>query len=197
MILPAFPGRSLLAFVERPRVVLSSPHPPAECGPRLETVTGRRPWNVAGFERRGRLPLQGRVSPALIRVGRRLPAGSRNNLEALFIGRIEQAPEGGTLVVGTVGPDPSIRILFVVFPIAWLLIGGGLLAGGLWSLVSGHPQLPDLLRIVIPLVIAFGYAWTLATGPAKVRREVQALLDELNVILDSTASFPDDAGRLG
>ena len=127
----------------------------------------------------------------------RRPASSRNNWEALFIGRIEQAPDGRTRVVGTVGPDPSIRILFVVFPIAWLLIGGVLLLGGLWSLVSGDPQLPDLLRIVIPLVIAAGYVVSLVTGPAKVRREIQALLDELNVILDSTASFPDDRACVG
>jgi ElaB/YqjD/DUF883 family membrane-anchored ribosome-binding protein len=30
------------------------------------------------------------------------------------------------------------------------------------------------------------------TGPANAQREVQALLDELAAILDSTASFPDD-----
>jgi hypothetical protein len=123
VILPAFPGRSLLAFVERPRVVLTSPHSPGECGRRLETVTGRRPWNVAGFERRGRLPLQGRVSPALTRVGRTQRANSRTNLDALFIGRIEQAPDDGTLVVGTlvvgtVGPDQSILILFVAAAVA-------------------------------------------------------------------------------
>jgi hypothetical protein len=195
--LPAFPGRSRLAFVERSRVVLSSPHAPGECGRRLETVTGRRPFNIAGFERRSRLPLQGRVSPAVIRVALDRPASSRNNWEALFIGRIEQAPDGGTLVVGTVGPDSSVLFLVVVFPIAWLLIGGGFIVGGLWSLVSGHPQLPDLLRIVVPLVIAAAYARSFVTGPAKVRREIQALLDELNAILDSTASFPDERAYVG
>ena len=195
--LPAFPGRSRLAFLERPRVVLSSPYPPADCGRRLEAATGRRPWNVAGFERRGCLPLQGRVSPAVIRVARTRRANRRTNLDALFIGRIERAPDGGTLVVGTVGPDPSIRILFVVFPLGVVLIGGGLLAAGLWSLVSGHPRLPDLLRIVIPLVLASVSAQDIVTGPAKAPREIQALLDELNVILDSTASFPDDRAYVG
>jgi hypothetical protein len=187
----------LLAFLGRPRVALASPYPPVECGRRLEAATGRRPWNIAGFQRASGLPLQGRVSPALIRVARRRPASSRNNLEALFIGRIEQAPDGGTLVVGTVGPDPSMLFLFVVFPIASLSIGGGLMAGGLWSLISGHPRLPDLLRIVIPLVIAFVYVQTLVTGPAKVQRETQALLDELNAVLDSTASSPDDSASVG
>jgi hypothetical protein len=195
--LPAFPGRSRLAFLERPQVTLASPYSPAECGGRLEAATGRRAWNIVGFQRASGLPLQGRVSPAVIRVALRYPASSRNNLEALFIGRIEQAPDGGTLVVGTVGPDPSILFLFVVFPIALLLIGGGLLVGGLWSLVSGHPQLPDLLRIVIPLVIAAVYVQNIVTGPAKVHREIQALLDELNVILDSTANFPDDRASVG
>jgi hypothetical protein len=50
------------------------------------------------------LPLPGRVSPALIRVAIRPPAGSRNSTVAWFIGRIEQGPDGGTLVAGTIGP---------------------------------------------------------------------------------------------
>jgi hypothetical protein len=178
-------------------VVLASPYPPAECGRRLEAATGRRPWNIAGFQRAGDLPLQGRVSPALIRVARRRPASRRNNLEAMFIGRIERARDGGTIVVGTVGPDPSIQFLFMVFPVAWLLIGGGLIAGGLWSLVSGHPPLPDLFRIVIPIVIASVYVQNLVSGPAKVQREIQGLLDELNSILDSTANFQGDRAYTG
>jgi hypothetical protein len=197
VILPAFPGRSLLAFVGRPRVVMSSPHSPADCGLRLETVTGRLPWNVAGFERRGRLPLQGRVSPGVIRVARTRRANRRSNLDALFIGRIEQAQDGGTLVVGTVGPDPSIRILFVVFPVVVLLIGGGFIAEGLWSVWSGHRHLSYLLQAWFPIVLAGAFVRTLVTGPAKVQREVQALLDELNTILDSTVSFSDDRASMG
>jgi hypothetical protein len=172
--------------------MLSSPHPPGECGRRLETVTGRLPWNVAGFERRSRLPLQGRVSPGVIRVARTRPANRRSYLDALFIGRIEQVPDGGTLVVGTVGPDPSILILFVVFPVAVLLIGGGFVAEGLWSLRSGHLQLSHLLQVFFPIAFAGAYVRNLMTGPANAQREVQALLDELAAILDSTASFPDD-----
>ncbi len=100
MVLAALPGRRLFAFLARRQVVLASPHPPGECGRRLEAVTGRRL-----FGRNGGLPLQGRVSPALIRVAFRQPAGSRNSVAAWFIGRIEQGPDGGTLVAGTIGPD--------------------------------------------------------------------------------------------
>lgn len=84
MGLAGLPGRRLFAFLARRQVILSSPHPPAECGRRLEAVNGRRL-----FGRNGGLPLQGRVSPAVIRVAIRQPAGSRNSLVAWFIGRIE------------------------------------------------------------------------------------------------------------
>jgi hypothetical protein len=188
----ALPGRALFAFLSGKQVVLASPYPPAECGRRLEAATGRTPWNIAGFQRASGLPLQGQVSPAVIRVARRRPANRRSNLEAQFIGRIEQARDGGTLVVGMVGPEQSMLILFVVFPVAWLLIGGGLIMAGLWSLLSGHLQVPHLLQLVIPIVIGAGYVQSLLTSPAKVQAETQRLLDELNMILDSTAIFSDD-----
>jgi hypothetical protein len=178
------PGRALFAFLGRRQVVLASPFPPAECGRRLEAVTGRRlPWRI------GSLPLQGQVSPAVIRVARRQPAGTRNSLLAWFVGRIEQASDGGTLVAGTIGPDEANQVVFAVISAVWLLIGGSMLAIGLWSLVSGPPELPFLL---IPLAAAAVYVGFLVVGPRWVGREIQELLDELNAILDSTATFADD-----
>jgi membrane protein implicated in regulation of membrane protease activity len=193
----ALPGRSLFAFLRRPPVVLASPYPPAECGRRLEAATGRRPWRIAGFGRRGSLPLQGQVSPAVIRVAMRELPNNRGNLDAQFIGRIEQAPDGGTLVVGTIGPEPGTLSLFVAVPVAVVVIVGGFIAMGLWSLLSGHPQLSDVLHIVVPLVVAAVYVKMLVTGPARVQREVQRLLGTLGVILDATASFPDERGYPG
>ena len=46
-------------------------------------------------------------------------------------------------------------------------------------------------------MLASVYVQDIVTGPAKVRREIQALLDDLNVILESTASFPDDRAYVG
>jgi hypothetical protein len=181
MGLAALPGRRWFAFLSRHQVVLASPHPPAECGRRLEAVTGGRL-----FGRGGGLPLQGRVSPALIRVAIRPPMGSRNSLTAWFIGRIEQGPDGGTLVVGTVGPDDSSGAVFTAVSGVWALIVPIMLAVGVASLVSGHPELPFLL---IPIAFVAVYAGLLVTLPGKAQREIQQLLDELNAILSSTAAL--------
>jgi hypothetical protein len=96
----------------------------------------------------------------------RLPsaAGGGDGASAVEYRRL---PEGER----SASPEPG-QFLFVGFPVAWLLIGGDLIAGGLSSLVSGHPLLPDLLRIVIPVVIASVYVQNLVTGPAKVQREI-------------------------
>ena len=169
-------------FLGQRQVVLASPYPPAECGRRLEVVT-RRPLvgNFSGSR------LQGRVSPDLIRVARRQPFNSRNSLVAWFRGRIEPAPEGGTLVAGTIGPHPAAQLTFAGVSLVWLLIAGGMFAAGLSSLAFGHPVLPLLL---IPIVFAAVYVLVLVVGPPMVRNEIQKLLDELNTILDSKATFP-------
>ncbi len=138
--------------------------------------------------RASRLPLGGLVSPALIRVARRQPANSRNSLLARFSGRIEQAPDGGTLVVGMIGPDPANRVVFAVISVVWLVIGGLMFATGLSSLVTGPPELPFLL---IPMAFAAVYVLILVVSPQRARREIQELLAELNTILDSTATFAE------
>lgn len=179
-------GPSVFAFLRRHQVVLTSPHPPAECGSRLEAATGR----TAPFSGFRRLPLQGRVSPAQIRVGLRPSQSNRNSLRAYFTGRIEQAPDGGTEVVGTIGPHSSAPVVFAWIAVVWLLIGGGMFAAGLSTLVSGHPELPLLL---FPAAFAVAFGALLVTGPGMARKEIQMLLDELNAILDSTAAFPGAA----
>jgi hypothetical protein len=176
------PGRSVFAFLGQRQVVLASPYPLAECGRRLEVVTGRP--LVGSFSGS---PLQGRVSPDLIRVVRRQPFNSRNSLVAWFCGRIELAPDGGTLVAGTVGPHPAAQMTFAGVSLVWPLVIGGLVAGGLSSLASGHPVLPLLL---LPIVFAAVYVLIFVIGPPRVRNEIQELLDELNTILDSKATFP-------
>jgi len=192
----ALPGRSLFAFLQRPPVMLASPYPPAECGRRLEAATQRRPWRRGGFGRGGGLPLQGQVAPAVIQVAMRELPNNHHNLDAQFIGRIEQAPDGGTLVVGTVGPEQGMRVLFAVFLVALVLVGGGSIAIGLLSLLPGHPRL-QVGQIAVPLVVAVAYVRMLLTSPARVQREVQRLLGTLGTILDATASFPDERGYPG
>jgi hypothetical protein len=123
---------------------------------------------------------------------RELP-NNRNEWGAQFIGRIEQAPDGGTLVVGTIGPEQGMRGLFVVVPVAVLVVGGGWIAIGLWSLLSGHLQL-HVTQIASPLVVGAAYVYVLLTRPARVEREVRRLLGTLSGILDATSHFPDEGG---
>ena len=120
-------------------------------------------------------------------MARRQPFNSGNSLVAWFSGRIELAPDGGTLVAGTVGPHPAAQVTFAGVSLVWLLVIGGMFAAGLSSLASGHPILPLLL---IPIVFAAVYVLILVVGPPRVRNEIQELLDELNTILDSKATFP-------
>jgi hypothetical protein len=169
----------LFAFLGQRQVVLSSPYPPAECAGRLAGATGRGSTWIAST-----LPLEGRVSPDLIRVARRQ---SKHSLTAWFSGRIEQAPDGRTLVAGTVGPNPAVRQVFRLISLGWLLIFGVMLAAGLSTLGSGHPQLPFIL---FPIGFAAVYALVLVVSPPIARYEIRGLLDELNTILDSTATFP-------
>jgi len=131
--------------------------------------------------------LQGRVGPDLVRVARRRPRKSRDPLETSFSGLIEQAPDGGTLVVGTVGPHPMAPVVFTGIGLVWLLIAGSVFVDGLSSLVSGHLELPALL---FPIGFAVIYVLILVAGPRMARSEIQELLNELNKILDSTAVFP-------
>jgi len=109
--LPGFSGqpapvRTPRAWVAqfRPRpVTLSSAYPPAECGRRLEQVTVRNQFSRFLGARAG-LPgprLLGQVSPARVRVAQLGSSGCRNNTRPWFDGRIEQAPDGGTILRGT------------------------------------------------------------------------------------------------
>ena len=68
-----------------------------------------------------------------------------------------------------------------------LLIVGAAFLQGLASLVSGPRELPLLL---FPVAFAAVWAVMVRRGPAMARDEISLLLDELNTILDSTATFP-------
>ena len=51
---------------------------------------------------------------------------------------------------------------------------------------AGHPE---LLFLLIPIAFVAFYVGLLVILPAKAQREIQQLLDELNMILDSSAAI--------
>jgi len=167
------PGQSVFAFLGRHRVELASPYPPDECNRRLTAATGRQMFGTFGT-----LPLQGQVDLDMVRVSR--SGNSRNSLRAWFTGRIYQAPDGGSVVAGTIGPGPASPVIFALFSVVALLIGGTMLAEVVSAAVSGHGVPPFLIA---PLVIVGIYVHMLVYGPRMVRKDIGRLLDELTLIL--------------
>jgi hypothetical protein len=165
----------VFAFLGRHRVELASPYPPDECNRRLTAATGRQM-----FGNFGTLPLQGSVDLDLVRVSR--SGNSRNSLRAWFMGRIYLAPDGGSIVAGTIGPGPASPVIFALFSVVAVLIGGAMVAAAVSSAVSGHGVPPFLIA---PLVIVGIYVHLLVFGPRMVRKDVRRLLDELNLILSA------------
>jgi hypothetical protein len=166
--------------------VITSPFPQAECGRRLAAVTARS--QVTGYLRPvfagGPRPrLYGQVSLVRARVAR----VDRSRLEVRFDGAIHAAPDGGTVLHGTVGPSPVNLPAYVGFSVVWAVIATAMIAAGVGGVVSGSgPGLPFLL--VPGFLIAF-YITIMATLPGQIRREAQRLVDELGEVLGATATM--------
>lgn len=173
----------------QPRLVeLSSPYSPAECGRRLEARTTQRRsvrW-LGSFTREGaRARLSGRVSPLGIRVSRLADAGAYGYLRPWFDGHIDAAPDGSTVIRGSVGPSPTALRGFLAFLVAE---GAGcvyLAANGLGWLLTGHPLRAASYLVVMALVTALSAAAVL-TAPRRMRNRVQSLLREIDYTLRST-----------
>ena len=172
----------------RPRLVeLSSPHSPAECGRRLEALTTQRRsagWLGSFSLDGGRARLFGRVGPLGIRVCRLADVTGNSYLRPWFDGRIDVAPEGGTVLRGSVGPSPAALPGLLAFLVAE---GVGCLyfaANGLDSLLSGHPVLAMVYLVVTGTLLALN-AVMVAIVPRRMRNRAQSLLRELNHILRS------------
>jgi hypothetical protein len=186
------PVRTPRAWVAqfRPRpVTLSSPYPPAECGRRLERVTVRNQFGRYLGSRAG-LPaprLLGQVSPAWVRVACLPSGGGRNSIRPWFDGVIETAPDGGTILRGTVAPPPSSLPVFLMISVVWALIVPGTFAAGVGSIVSGSG--PGLPLVLVPGFMAAVYGVIVAVTPGQIRAETERLLGELSQILGATATI--------
>jgi hypothetical protein len=167
--------------------VITSPFPPDECVRRLQAVTAgslMSGYLGAIFTGRPRPRLCGRVGPARVRLSRQ----SSGEGVIRFNGTVEQAPDGGTILRGTIAPPPTSLPVLLVILAAWSLIIPVVLASGISFLIAGHPHqaLPDLL---VPGIMLAFYVIFVAFTPRQIRSQAERLLDELSEILGSTATM--------
>lgn len=175
-------------------VVLSSPHPASECLRRLDMVTTRRgaSWYL---DRRtvGRPAprLRGDVGASGILVARWEDARGRNSFAPCLEARLQAGAGGGTTLTGRVGLHPSMRRLMPVIAGVGGLIAVSLLASGIVTLVRGH--LTGLPFVLGPLGLATFVTGLDIAGLRSLERGIPKLLQELNGVLDSTATFAGPA----
>lgn len=181
----------LVGFRSRP-VVLSSPYPVSECFRRLATVTtqhGVTSWylnpRTAG---RPTARLRGDVGPSRVNVARFEDAAGRNSFAPWLDARLERAAGGGTTLTGSIGLHPAVRALIPVIAGIGSLLAVAAVAGGIALLVHGH--LSGLLpAMLIPLAITTFIVGFNVAGLRLLERDIPQLIQELNGLLGSTATF--------
>jgi hypothetical protein len=183
--------RHWFAWLDGAPVVLSSPHPVSECARRLAAVTTDRGSGWYLDARTAGQPdprFRGTVSPAWISVARFAEAIRRNSFVPWLQGRMEPSADGGTRVVGRVGPRPELRVMLAVIAAVWSIISLAALTAGLVQAAAGH--LAGLLATLVPLGMAALLTGVTAAGQASVTREIPRLIGAVNGVLDSAASAP-------
>lgn len=184
----------LAGFHSRP-VVLSSPHPTSECLQRLATVTTQRgagSWYVDHRSARRPEPrFWGNIGPSWISIARFEDAAGRKSFAPCLDARPEPSARGGTTFTGRIGLQPAVRVLVSVMSAAGGLIAVAGVTGGVVLLVHGH--LSGLAVMLIPLGVIAVFAAFNAAGLRSLERGTPKLIEELNGILDATATFTGPA----
>jgi len=181
------------------RVVVTSPHPPQECLRRLaEVTTGRKSdWHLDW--RTATLPdplFHGAVGPPGVRIAlftEVTTGGPGTGVRAWFDAQVNPAPDGGTVLTGTVG-SPSARAraaLSLAFIVSWagmallsLLIGAVIAA-------SGHFNTGTGAAIALPVIVTFAVlASRRGNGPEAAEDPIPRLLRKIDGVLDATSAFP-------
>jgi len=184
----------LAGFHSRP-VALSSPHPTSECLQRLATVTTQRGASSLYFDHRSaRRPeprLRGNVGPSWICVARFKDATRRNSFAPWLDARLEPSAGAGTTFSGRIGLHPSVRLLISVMTGVMGLIAVAGVTSGVVLLVRGH--LSGLAAVLLPLCVIAVFAVFNAAALRSLERGTPKLIEELNGILGSTATFTGPA----
>ena len=176
-------------------VVLSSPFPPAECTRRLITVTAQRglsawyrdPQNY--IYHRGDPRLLSTVDRLQISVSRYPEAAGRNSFAPLLQVRPEAAAGGGTILTGTIGLHPAVRVLLPAMAVFWAVATVVPFAVGIGMVVTGH-VIGLLLAAVCPLAWAAPVVGIAFLGIRALDRDIPKLIRELCSILGASVISP-------
>lgn len=191
---PADEWNWLAGFQSRP-VMLSSPHPASECLQRLAAVTTQRrsaSWYIDHRSARRPQPrLWGNVGPSWISVARFEDAAGRNRFAPCLDAHAEPLARGGTMFTGRIGLQPAVRVVISVLAAVGGVMAVAGVTGGVVLLVHGH--LSGLAAMLIPLVVIAVFAVLNTAGLRSLERGTPKLVEELNGILDSTATFTGPA----
>lgn len=180
----------------RPRpVMLSSPHPPSECLRRLAMVTTRRgaaSWYLDSRTVGRPAPrLRGDAGPSRIFVARFEDASGRNSFVPWLDVRLEPAAGGGTTLTGRIGLHPNVARLTPVIAGSFGLLALAGAAGGIALLIRGDLRgLPFVLGLLAITTFMVGLN---VAGLRSLERDIPDLIQEMNGVLDSTATFTGPA----
>lgn len=181
-------------FRSRP-VVLASPYPASECIQRLARVTAQRGATSWYFDHRSARPaeprLRGYVGPSWISVAHFENVAGLNSFAPWLDARPEPSAGGGTTFTGRIGLNPSVRLLISVMTGVWGLVAVAGFTAGVVLLVRGH--LSGLAAVLIPLGVVAAFAALNTAGLRSLERGMPKLVEELNGILGSTATFTGPA----
>jgi hypothetical protein len=184
----------LAGFRSRP-VTLSSPHPASECLQRLAAVTTQRGATSLYFGHRSahrpRPRLRGYVGPWWISVARFEDAARRKSLAPWLDARTEPSAGGGTTFAGRIGLHSSVRLVISVMTgVTGLIAVTGFTDA---AVLLAHGHLSGLAAMLLPLCMIAIFAALNAAGLRSLERGTPELIEELNRILDSAASFTGPA----
>lgn len=180
----------------RPRhVTLTSPYPVDDCLRRLATVTTRRRATSWYLDSRtvGRAEprLLGDVGRSRIFVARWQDTTGRNSFTPWLDARPEPAAAGGTTLTGSIGLNPAAGGLIQAVDWGSGLIVLAAIAGGISLLARG--DLSGLVFVLGPLALAAFGTGLNAVGLRSLERDLPKLIQEINGLLDSTATFTGPA----
>ncbi len=181
------------------RVVVTSPHPPQECLRRLAKVTtGRKSdWHLDW--RTAALPdplFHGEVGPSGVRIAlftEVTTGGPGTGVRAWFDARVDPAPEGGTVLAGTVG-SPSARaraVLSLAFIVFWAGMALFSLVAGAVIAATGHFNTGVGAAIALPVIVTFAILASRGKNGLEAAEDpIPRLLRKIDGVLDATSAFP-------
>jgi hypothetical protein len=195
-------SKSILgAWVERDKiraVEVTSPLPSAECVRRLAQVTTARKNGWYLDARTATLPdplFHGTVESSRVRIGL-FPDMLRHygrQYPVWFDVRVDPGPDGGTVLVGTVGSRMASAnaVLSLVFVAVFAALALFSLVIGVVIAASGHFNLGVGAAIGVPVIVATAIAASRGDFTSKDEGRVPPLLRTICGVLDATSVSSD------